>query len=100
MKAAPNARLDDGLFDVVLVTEVGGFELLRKLPLVYFGRHLGLEQVRVARARTVQLRPLAPLPVFDADGETYPSGEATFVVRPAALRVAGPVAPPRERPER
>ena len=100
MKAAPNARLDDGLFDVVLVTEVGGLELLRKLPLVYFGRHLGLEQVRVARARTVQLRPLAPLPVFDADGETYPSGEATFVVRPAALRVAGPVAPPRERPER
>jgi len=93
MRAAPNARLDDGLFDVVLVTEVGGLELLRKLPLVYVGRHLGLEQVRVARARAVHLRPLAPLPVFDADGETYPSGEATFAVRPAALRVAGELEP-------
>jgi diacylglycerol kinase (ATP) len=99
MRAAPGAVVDDGLFDVVLVTEVGGFELLRKLPLVYFGRHLGLEQVRVARARTVHLRPLAPLPVFDADGETYPSGEATFVVRPAALRVAGAPGPGR-RPAR
>ena len=99
MRAAPDALLDDGLFDVVLVTEVGGLELLRRLPRVYLGRHLGLEQVRVARARAVHLTPLAPLPVFDADGETYPSGEATFVVRPAALRVAGPVAPPRERPE-
>jgi len=98
MRAAPDALLDDGLFDVVLVTEVGGLELLGKLPLVYFGRHLGLKQVRVARARTVHLKPLAPLPVFDADGETYPSGEATFVVRPGALRVAGPLEPPPERP--
>jgi diacylglycerol kinase (ATP) len=96
MRAAPDALLDDGLFDVVLVTEVGGLELLGKLPLVYFGRHLGLKQVRVARARTVHLRPLAPLPVFDADGETYPSGEATFVVRPGALRVAGSVEPRRQ----
>jgi len=100
MRAAPNALLDDGLFDVVLVTEVGGFELLRRLPRVYLGRHLGLEQVRSARARVVHLKPLAPLPVFDADGETYPSGEATFVVRPAALRVAGSLAPPREQPAR
>jgi diacylglycerol kinase (ATP) len=46
MRAAPNALLDDGLFDVVLVTEVGGIELLRRLPSVYLGRHLGLEQVR------------------------------------------------------
>ena len=100
MRAAPDALLDDGLFDVVLVTEVGGLELLAKLPLVYFGRHLGLKQVRVARARTVHLRPLEPLPVFDADGETYPSGEATFVVRPAALRVAGSLGQPRARPAR
>jgi diacylglycerol kinase (ATP) len=100
MRAAPDALLDDGLFDVVLVTEVGGFELLRRLPRVYLGRHLGLEQVRVARARAVHLTPLAPLPVFDADGETYPSGEATFEVRPAALRVAGPLAWPRDQSER
>jgi diacylglycerol kinase (ATP) len=100
MRAAPNALLDDGLFDVVLVTEVGGLELLLRLPLVYLGRHLGLEQVRAARARTVHLQPLAPLPVFDADGETYPSGAATFVVRPGALRVAGPPAPPCGRPAR
>ena len=91
MRAAPRARPDDGLFDVVVAGEVGGLDLLRRLPQLYLGWHLGAKPVRYRRARVVRLEPLAPLPVFDADGETYPSGPATFTLLPAALRVAGAV---------
>jgi diacylglycerol kinase family enzyme len=40
----------------------------------------------------VRLTPLAALPVFDVDGEPFPSGEASFSILPGALRVAGPSA--------
>jgi diacylglycerol kinase (ATP) len=99
MRVAPQARPDDGLFDLVLVGEVAGWELIRRLPQLYFGRHLGARPVRYRQAREVRLEPLAPLPVFDVDGETYPSGAATFTLVPGALAVAGPPALP-ERPDR
>ena len=59
-------------------------------PRLYVGRHLGSRHVRCARARRVTVKPLAPMPVFDMDGEPYPSREATFSLLPAALRVAAP----------
>ena len=90
MRVAPGAALDDGLFDVVLVGEVSGLQLARRLPQLYFGSHLGARPVRFRQAREVRLEPEAPLPPFDVDGETYPSGAVTFRVLPAALRVAGP----------
>ncbi len=93
MRVAPEAKVDDGLFDVVVAGEIGGLELLRRLPQLYLGLHLNAKPVRWRRAKEVRLEPLAPLPVFDADGETYPSGPATFTLLPAALRVAGPVPP-------
>jgi diacylglycerol kinase family enzyme len=45
----------------------------------------------------VRLEPLARLPVFDVDGETYPSGAATFTLLPGALSVAGPATLPARR---
>ncbi len=92
MHVAPRARPDDGLFDVVVAGEIGGLDLLRRLPQLYLGLHLNAKPVHYRRAREVRLEPLAPLPVFDADGETYPSGPATFTLLPGALRVAGPIA--------
>jgi diacylglycerol kinase (ATP) len=90
MRVAPRARPDDGLFDLVLVGEVAGWELIRRLPQLYLGRHLGARPVRYRRAREVRLEPQGSLPVFDADGETYSSGAATFTLLPGALPVAGP----------
>lgn len=89
MRIAPRARVDDGLFDVIVVGDVRGAELLRRLPQVYLGTHLSARPVRFRRGRVVRLEPLAPLPPFDVDGETYPSGPATLEVLPGALRVAG-----------
>lgn len=89
MRIAPGARVDDGLFDVIVVGDVRGAELLRRLPQVYLGTHLSARPVKARCGRLVRLEPLAPLPLFDVDGETYPSGAATFEVLPGALQVAG-----------
>jgi diacylglycerol kinase (ATP) len=93
MRIAPQASVTDGLFDLVVVGEVAGLELLRRLPQVYLGKHIHARPVRHIRAREVVLEPLAPLPVFDVDGETYASGRARFALLAGALRVAGPLPP-------
>lgn len=92
MRIAPAAVVTDGLFDVVAVAQIAGPELILRLPQVYLGRHMRARPVSWRRAREVRIEPAAPLPPFDVDGETYPSGPATFTVLPGALRVAGPVA--------
>lgn len=88
MKVAPDALMDDGLFDIVLVGPVSGLQLLRRLPQVYFGRHLQARPVSVCRGCSVRLTPMGEMPPFDMDGETYAATATTITVVPSALGFA------------
>ncbi len=90
MRVAPGADPADGVFDVVAVRTMSRARLLWELPRLYLGRHLQAQAVQHTRVGQVRLLPHGELPPFDADGETYASGEATFTVLPGALRIAGP----------
>lgn len=82
MKVAPDARLDDGLFDVVLVRPLGRLAFLRIYPRVFAGTHVTDPRVVVHRAASVRIEAegvvayadgerIAPLPVdiaMDAGG--------------------------------
>ena len=87
MRIAPQAQLDDGLADVVLVGGVPRWQLALRLPQLYRGTHLESRYVRWRRGRDVRFEPLAPLPPFDLDGECFASAAARFTVLPGALRV-------------
>ena len=50
MYIAPDAELDDGLFDVVTVGEVGKLRFVGNLPKVFKGTHVDEDEVRVFRA--------------------------------------------------
>jgi diacylglycerol kinase (ATP) len=67
MKVAPNALLDDGLFDVVLVRPLGRLAFLRIYPRVFAGTHLTDSRVVVHRAASVRIE--AEGVVAYADGE-------------------------------
>lgn len=101
MRIAPDAALDDGLFDVVTVEALGAMELLRHGHRLYRGTHLALPQVRVQRARRVEALPLADEPVLlDVDGEAPGQLPARFELLPRALRlkVADPQTAALDRP--
>lgn len=82
MKVAPDAQLDDGLFDVVLVRPLGRLAFLRIYPRVFAGTHVTDPRVVVYRAASVRVEAegvvayadgerIAPLPVditMDAGG--------------------------------
>lgn len=89
---APNAVLDDGLFDFVQVGSLSRWQVLRFLPrLALFGPPQGHPQVRQGRCRTVRLRSETPLDAH-VDGElfcTKEDGLRTFEIemQPRALCV-------------
>jgi diacylglycerol kinase (ATP) len=88
MRIAPDAELDDGVFDVVVADAMTRRTLARLKPLVRAGTHVRHAQVRVARATEVTLA--APgLPAY-ADGEAIGVLPVTTTCVRRALRVLVP----------
>lgn len=92
MFVAPEARLDDGEFDLLTIGEVSKLRFLANLPKVFKGEHLANEEVELSRARTVELSASRPMRVY-ADGEWITDLPVKLRVRPAALEV---ICPPGE----
>ncbi len=68
MRIAPQARIDDGRLDVVLVEDLGRARFLWNLPKVFRGTHLEHPAVRTWRAREVTVETAEPAPVL-VDGD-------------------------------
>jgi diacylglycerol kinase (ATP) len=91
MMIAPEARLDDGLFDVCVLGPLGRLEFLQAFPRVFRGTHATHPKITFYRARTVRLRPAGPAAFLaQADGELIGRLPQEFVLEPAALTLLGP----------
>lgn len=89
MKVAPDALLDDGRFDVVVIGELGALKILTNAHKLYRGTHLEMEQVQQTRARIVKARPARKNEevMIEIDGELPGRLPASFEILPRALRV-------------
>ena len=89
MLLAPDALLDDGELDVVLVAPSSRRQFVRCLPMVFKGTHVQLDSVTVLRGREVRIAADRPFDVY-ADGD--PIGELPVTIRaiPGAIRVLLP----------
>ena len=87
MLIAPEAKYDDGLFDVILVEGMPRLEAIRAMNTIYTGDHLKRKDVHSARAKSVEIQS-DTLPIgFELDGESGSSGTLTFDILPQALSV-------------
>jgi YegS/Rv2252/BmrU family lipid kinase len=89
MWIAPKAEIDDGLFDVVAIEEVGKLRFLTGLRDVLKGAHLGKDEVSVFRAPRLQLDASRPFPVY-ADGDHLTDLPVSLRVLPQALSILVP----------
>jgi YegS/Rv2252/BmrU family lipid kinase len=90
MRAAPDALLDDGLLEVIVLENVGKLSFLTKiLPRVFSGEHVREPCVHMFRAREVSIEADRPFTMY-ADGD--PIGELPLRVRavPGAINVLVP----------
>jgi YegS/Rv2252/BmrU family lipid kinase len=89
MRIAPGADLEDGLFDIIAIGEVGKLRFLANLPKVFKGTHVNGDEVRVFRASHLELSASKSFPVY-ADGEHLTDLPASLRVLPRALSVLTP----------
>jgi YegS/Rv2252/BmrU family lipid kinase len=94
MRAAPDALLDDGLLDVVVLEGVSKARFLTRIfPKVFKGTHVQDPNVKVFRAREISVNADRPFTMY-ADGD--PIGELPVRVR--AVRGAVRVLVPKDGP--
>jgi diacylglycerol kinase family enzyme len=86
MRPGRGARIDDGVMEVVTVEAMHPVRVLVNLPRLYSGRLEGVRGVRVIEGRRVDVAAPGRV-LIDCDGEQPGTAPASFVVRPAALRV-------------
>jgi diacylglycerol kinase (ATP) len=92
MKIAPNAQLDDGLFDLVLVKRMGTWEFLRNVYKLYRGTHLSHPKVLQIRGRSIEARAderSGDRVLIEVDGEQVGTLPATFELMPKSIPVIG-----------
>lgn len=88
MKVAPDARLDDGRFDLVLWKGYGALDLALQRRKLYDGRHVLLPKTEVLRVGELELgAPAGEALRLDLDGEQPGRLPARLTVLPGALRV-------------
>ena len=91
MKIAPDAKVDDGRFDVVAIGDVSALTVLANSYRLYLGTHLGMQEVRHAHARRVRADAADGSTVkLEIDGELAGRLPAEFELLPCALRVRCP----------
>jgi diacylglycerol kinase (ATP) len=91
MMIAPDALIDDGQLEVILVRGASKLKLVADLRLVYSGAHKALESCTFLRGRRIVVEPVGDQiqngALLDIDGESPGRIPATFEVLPGALRV-------------
>ena len=92
MMMAPNARLDDGLLELIIVGAVSRLRFIANFPRVFTGKHVDGVRVTSEPVREVELKCGMPLTVY-ADGDPIGELPARLRVRPRSLSILAPGSP-------
>jgi len=95
MVVAPDARMDDGLFDITIWKGLGLSDFVRRRAMLYDGTHVRLPNTERARARVVEAEPVGGAEVLlDVDGEQPGRLPARWTIVPGALHCRVPLVRP------
>lgn len=81
---APDAKADDGLFDIILVDALHPLKRLRWLPVIEKGKHIGLSFIHHSRTEKIIVESNQPIQSH-LDGEYYSSDKLTMEILPGKL---------------
>ena len=86
LQAAPDARMDDGLLDVVIYKNFSKLEFLKHAVSISQGRRELQPKIKRRRAKTLRISADHPVEI-QADGMPHGTTPAIITITPGALRV-------------
>jgi diacylglycerol kinase (ATP) len=89
MLITPDAKMDDGLLDVLIVRPLSRLNFLRIFPSVFKGTHVKRAEVSIERAKHVRIEGEGV--VITGDGESVGPAPVDVELVPGALRVLAPL---------
>lgn len=89
MLVAPEASLEDGLFDICIIKQASRLEFLSAFPGVFSGKHVGHPKVQMRRAARIDIKANPALPIL-VDGDVLGTTPARFEILAGALRIMAP----------
>lgn len=90
LRIAPDAKLDDGIIDLIAVRKMSRLRLLWHFRKIFNGSHIHLGEVTHIRSRRLRVRADRRLDIF-ADGEFEGQTSQTITILPRALKVIAPL---------
>jgi len=86
MIIAPNATLDDGLLDSIMVGDITMYDLIKIRPKLYDGTHIDHVKFKETKVSEISIESEENL-VIEADGDIVGEGPVSIKVVPSALNV-------------
>lgn len=92
MKIAPDAKLNDGFFDIINIGDIKTAKVLLNAYKLYNGTHLELKEVKTTLAKKIEVSPAdqKQIILLETDGELPGRLPAIFEIVPDALKVRVP----------
>ncbi len=92
MKIAPDAKINDGYFDVINIGDINTLKILLNGYKLYNGSHVDLPEVKSSLAKRIEVRAAdSNVQInIEADGELPGKLPATFEILPDALKLRVP----------
>ncbi len=84
----PDARVDDGLLDVCLVSRVSVLEIITLLPRYVKGTHTNHEKVKIFRIKSGNLEGVGEQLLINLDGESFAKHRVEVGIRKHAVKTA------------
>jgi len=65
---APEAKIDDGLLDVIILKKISRTKVLKLFPTIYSGKHINYQEVETRQVKKISIKNPSPMPLMP-DGE-------------------------------
>lgn len=86
MKQAPNAKPDDGLFDLTIIRPISKFKVIRNVTKLFDGSFVKLPEVNTYTSKKISILSETPM-YIEVDGESLGHTPFEFNIIPKSLRI-------------
>ncbi len=86
MMQVPEAIADDGLFDIMMVSNISKFKIIRKVSKLYDGTISNLKEVIMSRGKQLSVKSKDTI-MLEVDGESLGHGPFEFTIEKEKLNV-------------